>query len=169
MTDSITEYDQCERKKRKRQDSNGHSELPLMFNPPTHCVFELTGDQTKDDAILIEAQRCVISEGIALVHTHWQDNLISYPSRYDEDADFLLNRTIVEFVQRLGGVVNLHNHDSSTSVWDVRPVQEAPSDSTAINRPARSLTAEAFDMHTVRKVCIYVLPISMMYYERCKL
>jgi hypothetical protein len=136
-----------------KKDPRTDTHTPLMFNMPPHCVFTLTDGAS----VFCDIQRCVLSEGIALVHTNWQGGIIGTIDSHNRDADAKLNDMIVEFVERLGGVVNLHSGDASTAVWDVRPICAVGNDCSdhgEVDRPARSLTAEAFEMHTVSISCI---------------
>lgn len=134
----------CDKDKHNQQND---SYAPLMFNMPDHCVFSLTSDAS----VYCKIQKSVLTEGIALVHTHWQENKEDIFGNYDNARDAELNGMIVEFVERLGGMVNLHSRDVATAVWDVRPLCEAHEKGVngAADRPARSLTTEAFEMHTV--------------------
>jgi len=145
-------------------DRGGVPEPSLMFTPPPHCVFKLRtrngvnsllhgagGERSCEFGSIINALE---EDGIALVHTDW---LAGY-----RDSDLQLHSEIIdsqllELVKKLGGVPNPHTDGGvggGTSVWNVQPICSNPSKLSG-PRPARSLTAEPFGIHTV---CAIHLP-----------
>ena len=116
---------------------------PVLLNLPPHCIFHLSEPQAgkgggSDYAAI---RQSLSAEGLALVHTHWQT--VSAEPHY--------NAQLLAFVKGLGGVVNMHHDGDTCGVWDVRPGGDSRGSETEGGRcPARSLTADAFEMHTVR-------------------
>lgn len=78
------------------------------------------------------------SDGIALVHPHWLES---------KECEESINDSFIKFVHSIGGIPHSHSScdNNQDLVWDVRPLADFDDE----GRPARSLTADAFEMHTV--------------------
>ena len=65
---------------------------------------------------------------------------------------------MIEFIQSIGGLPHPHSEAEGGTdfVWDVKPIIDPTTISNTQPRPARSLTAEAFEMHTVLFDSIYI-------------
>lgn len=85
------------------------------------------------------------SDGITLIHTHWSSR---------EDYHEKINDIMIEFIQSIGGLPHPHSaaEGGTDFVWDVRPIINPTTISNTQSPPARSLTAEAFEMHTVKYI-----------------
>jgi hypothetical protein len=129
-----------------------------MFQPPPHCVFDLaTGSRHQlsylfplpshtavglsSDEMFDRIIATLHSDGIALVHSHWSEL---------HHSDSAINDCFIQFVQSIGGLPHPHSdcEHGEDFVWDVRPLVDT--DGSEATKPARSLTADAFEMHTVR-------------------
>jgi hypothetical protein len=88
-----------------------------------------------------------------LVHPHWLDG--------QENFEETINDVFIKFVQSIGGIPHPHSScdHGQDFVWDVRPLIDS---NESDGKPARSLTADAFEMHTVSTLpSLIFLPLAL--------